>query len=65
MRWGKKKTLDAINDDIDEARRLREEARNQRAELRSDEGIISAVVQRRQVDPFGEEVQITFTRRTA
>lgn len=64
MRWGKKKALKAISDDIDEARRLREEAREQRNELR-DDGIVSAVVQRRQVDGFGEEVQITFTRRTA
>lgn len=63
--WWKRKQLEQINDDIDEARRLRVEAHRQRDELARDPGIVATVVQRRTIDPMGEEIQMTFTRRTA
>lgn len=65
MLWWKRQ-VQANTDDVAEARALREEAKAKRRELTEagEPGIVSAIVHRRTLDGFGEELQITFTRRT-
>jgi hypothetical protein len=66
MMW-RRKHLQALSDDIAEARALREEAVAKREALTTGHlesaGIVSAIVRRRTEDGFGEELQITFTRK--
>lgn len=64
MRW-KNRRIARIDSDIAEARRLRAEAAEQRKQLHDqDDGLIATVVRRRAQDGFGEELQVTFTRRS-
>ena len=62
--WWKRQQQKAIDADIAEARRLRAEAVEERKQLSRDPGLIATVVARRTIDPMGEEIQMTFTRRT-
>lgn len=64
MRW-KRRQIERIDSDIQEARRLRAEAAAQREQLHGqEETLIATVVRRKAIDGFGEELQVTFTRRS-
>lgn len=53
------------DDDIEEARRLRAEAIARRELLKKEaDSFVQTIVHRRRVDGFGEELQITFRRKT-
>jgi hypothetical protein len=64
MSW-RRRHLIAVSDDIAEARAMRQEAVEKREALTGLEqpGLVSNIVRRRSADGFGEELQITFTRK--
>jgi len=68
MKWNRTKTSKVI-EDIKEAQQMREESDASLKELQNQDSLVTTLTarlrDRREVNGFGDDVQITFTRRHA
>lgn len=65
--WWRKKPPVAIPDDVSEAREIREETKADLSRVRAQEPYVSRLsgrlVERRALNHFGDDIQVTFTPR--